>query len=156
MQRKKRERNTLKIFCSIFLSILFIDTRSFSSVHEMWNFPRRHIGAAFLGNINIQRKGKGEGSGGVQQEGGVGTDDHYQGMAPDDKMSPRLPFFPTSSARQPPLLSHDASVCFGGDTPRVVVPRWEATDSHLHKHSCCHRSCRLSTSALFYTPQPRF
>lgn len=58
-------------------------------------------------------------------------------------MSPRLPFFPTSSARQPQLLSHDAGVFlfhFWGDTPRVVVPRWEAADSHPHKHSAVIRA----------------
>lgn len=73
----KQYKNEKKIFCFIPLSILFIDTRSFSSVHETWNFQRRHIGAAFweilISRLQRKGKGRGEGIGGVQRGGGVQT-----------------------------------------------------------------------------------
>lgn len=66
-----------KSLCFIPLSIPFLDTRSFCSVQESWNFPRRRIVAAFweilISSLQRKGKGRGEGIGGVQQGGGVQT-----------------------------------------------------------------------------------
>lgn len=97
-----------KSLCFIPLSIPFLDTRSFCSVQESWNFPRRRIVAAFWEILisSLQRKGKGRGEGiGGCTAGGWGTDDQYHGMVPDDKMPLLLQLFPAPCAQFAPLFA---------------------------------------------------